>query len=207
MRVYLVRHGETIWNTEGRIQGWKNSNLTNKGIEDAKSLGKYLRDINFQCAYTSPFERAVDTTRYIIGDRKISIKENINFRELNFGLWEGQVFQDVRAKYPKEHYNLWNNPEIYEPINGEYLEVFRNRVRNGLKDVINSNYDGDILLVTHALVVKAIYSIAKELPIAQIWDTPKIGNTSLTILDIDKQTHKITIIQEASTEHLNRELV
>ena len=56
MRIYLVRHGETIWNTEGRIQGWKNSNLTEKGIEDAKALGKYLRDVDFQCAFTSPFQ-------------------------------------------------------------------------------------------------------------------------------------------------------
>ena len=69
MRIYLVRHGETIWNTEGRIQGWKNSNLTEKGIEDAKALGKYLRDVDFQCAFTSPFQRAIDTTKFILGDK------------------------------------------------------------------------------------------------------------------------------------------
>ena len=83
MRIYLVRHGETIWNTEGRIQGWKNSNLTEKGIEDAKALGKYLRDVDFQCAFTSPFQRAIDTTKFILGDKNIVITSNDNFRELN----------------------------------------------------------------------------------------------------------------------------
>ena len=108
MRIYLVRHGETIWNTEGRIQGWKNSNLTEKGIEDAKALGKYLRDVDFQCAFTSPFQRAIDTTKFILGDKNIVITSNDNFRELNFGTWEGRVFQDVKAEYPEQHYNLWN---------------------------------------------------------------------------------------------------
>ena len=74
MRIYLVRHGETIWNTEGRIQGWKNSNLTEKGIEDAKALGKYLRDVDFQCAFTSPFQRAIDTTKFIFRNKMNHLK-------------------------------------------------------------------------------------------------------------------------------------
>ena len=80
MRIYLVRHGETIWNTEGRIQGWKNSNLTEKGIEDAKALGKYLRDVDFQCAFTSPFQRAIDTTKFILGDKNIVIDYTALFK-------------------------------------------------------------------------------------------------------------------------------
>lgn len=207
MKIYLVRHGETKWNTEGRIQGWKNSDLTNKGIEDAKALGQYLDEVNFDCAYSSPFQRAIDTTNCIIGDKDIKVNINFNFRELNFGCWEGRVFSEVKEEYPEEHYNLWNKPEIYKPIDGEDLENFRARVQNGLNDIKDNNYDGNILLVTHALVVKAIYNIARNLPIEEIWNTPRIGNTSLTILELNNKTGDIKILQEASTKHLEAELV
>ena len=109
--------------------------MKEKGIEDAKALGKYLRDVDFQCAFTSPFQRAIDTTKFILGDKNIVITSNDNFRELNFGTWEGRVFQDVKAEYPEQHYNLWNKPEAYIPVDGEYLEEYRERVRQGINDI------------------------------------------------------------------------
>ena len=57
MKIYITRHGETKWNIQGRMQGWKNSDLTEKGIENAKKLGKSLKEINFDCIYSSPSGR------------------------------------------------------------------------------------------------------------------------------------------------------
>lgn len=205
MRIYLVRHGETQWNVEGRIQGWKNSKLTEKGIKDALALGRYLKEVNFKCVYTSPFERAYDTAKYIVGHRQCKILVNDNFRELNFGQWEGQDFNTVRSNYPDEEYNLWNAPASYISVGGENIDEFLKRVKAGLLEIINNNHQGNILLVTHALVIKAIYNIIRQLPLEDIWNAPKIGNTSLTILEVDKGLNNVKILQEANTEYLNVE--
>ena len=68
MRIYLARHGQTIYNTQRIAQGWADSPLTELGIEQAKQLGQYLKDIDFKVAFSSDLERALNTLKIAIQD-------------------------------------------------------------------------------------------------------------------------------------------
>ena len=73
MRIFLARHGQTVYNIEKRIQGWSDSPLTDLGINQAKQLGEYLKDIDFNIAYSSDAKRALETLKLAIADRDIDI--------------------------------------------------------------------------------------------------------------------------------------
>lgn len=91
--LYMVRHGQTILNSYNRLQGWCDSPLTQKGINDAKSAGKHLADIKFDKAYHSDTTRAMRTCHFILENnhhsQDIMPSELKNFREQSFGYFEG----------------------------------------------------------------------------------------------------------------------
>lgn len=201
MKIYLTRHGETEWNKELRMQGWKNSNLTEKGIEDAKSLGKHLKNIDFDLIYSSPLKRALDTAKYIRGIKDTKIVINENFKEMNFGLWEGMNEEELTKQYPKEYEIFLQKPQLFKPFGGETFIEFVQRVEKGLYDVIDSNSNTDnILIVAHAVVIKAIMKIVKGYKIEKLWSLPFIRGTSITVLEVENRNIKILL--EGDTSHI-----
>ena len=95
MKIYLVRHGETVFNTMGVLQGWNNSDLTEKGIEVAKNLGEELADVKFDKVFSSDLKRAADTARLIV-NREPETTELL--REIDMGDWSGRHISEVIEK-------------------------------------------------------------------------------------------------------------
>jgi len=203
MKIYIARHGQTIWNTEHRMQGWQDSNLSPKGIEDAKKLGKSLRDIKFDSMYSSPLGRAFDTAKYVRGDRSTEIITIDYFKEMNFGKWEGMFDSDVKEQYPEEHNNFWKQPHLFQPIEGESFDILAARVKKGLDNLIERTIENseNIMLVTHTCVIKSILALVNNYPINEFWNPPFIHATSLTVLNVDEK--EIKTIMVADTSHLD----
>lgn len=200
MKIYITRHGETEWNRIGKMQGWENSRLTEKGIGNAKRLGASLREVNIDCIYCSPLGRAVETAEYIKGERDIKIILNESLKEMCFGVWEGMMHSDIKEIFPDQHQNFWQRPELYEPIKGESYPEFIKRVRTGFYDIINNAQGKDILIVTHAGVKKAIYSFLKNISIENFWGPPFMYDTCLTVLE--KEEDEIRFVLEGDISHL-----
>lgn len=201
MKIYLTRHGETIWNTEYKMQGWKNSDLTSKGINNAKKLGKHLTNINFDYVYCSPLGRAKETANLILENRNISIIYDNDLKEMNFGALEGMSNSEVDLLYADQKFNFLNQPHLYETIGGESFEVLLIRVNNWLNKIKNDHINDTILVVTHTCIIKAIYSILKNLPIEKFWSLPYVYDTSLTILEITEDG--FSFLAESDTSHLS----
>ncbi|MGE5628335.1 MAG: histidine phosphatase family protein [Solirubrobacterales bacterium] len=203
MRIYIARHGQTVWNTEHRMQGWRDSELSEKGIADAKRLASRIQHIQFDSIISSPLGRALNTAQYVKGDKEKEIVIVDSFKEMNFGEWEGMYDSEVKEKYPVEHYNFWKKPELFKPLKGESFSELIARVDDGLKKLIEKNKDvnENILLVTHTCVIKSILSIIKAYKVEEFWNPPYIYATSLTILEVDNNNMKT--ILEADTSHLN----
>lgn len=201
MKIYLTRHGETEWNKLGKMQGWKNSNLTEKGIEHAKKLGQSLKDVDFDCIYCSPLGRAIETAECIKGDRDISIIIKESLKEMGFGSWEGMEHSKVEELYSVEKYNFWNKPHLYEPIHGESYQDLINRAREALDEIIKNSKCENILVVSHAAFIKALYLTIKEDCLENFWNPPFLHGTCLTVLEVID--NKINIILEADMSHLD----
>ena len=199
LKLYITRHGETEWNTIGKMQGWQNSDLTEKGVEDAIRLGERLKNIDFGKIYSSPLGRANDTANHIKGNRDIEIELLDGLKEMGFGLWEGVEREKVMELNKEEHYNFWNKPELYKREDGENFDELFQRVEDSLRYIIENSSDENILIVSHAVTIKAIYSLINNYTIEEFWTLPYIDGTSLTILEIDGEEKKF--ILEADTSH------
>ncbi|NHM33892.1 histidine phosphatase family protein [Neobacillus terrae] len=123
LTLYITRHGETVWNTQKRIQGWKDSALTETGKQNALSLGERLTHIPFEAVYSSPSGRTKETARLICGERKIPIFYDENLREINLGDWEGETHTTIKEKYEAAYQHFWNQPHLYVPASGESFNM------------------------------------------------------------------------------------
>lgn len=205
LNLYITRHGETQWNVEGRMQGWKNSELTLKGIRNAEALGKRLESADMRVIYSSSSQRAVHTAELIRGNRKIDIITDENLREINLGDWEGMA-KDEFSESDKEGLEIfWNRPHQYKAVSGEDFYQVRARIEAVLNKIISENKDCSILIVSHAVIVKTIMSIFKGIPIEDLWKQPFIYGTSLCKVEIDNTSQagkfRAKVLMEGDMSH------
>ena len=144
--IYLIRHGQTEWNLEGKMQGHNDSPLTKVGITQAQKLHDRLINKKIHSIYSSESKRAYDTAKIIQGNRNIPFYTSEGLKEINMGKWEGMKQTDIMAQYPNDWNNFWKNPEKYTPIGeGESYKKFINRVIPTLNNIISSNQGKNIL--------------------------------------------------------------
>lgn len=202
LRLYITRHGETEWNIEKRFQGWGNSPLTEKGINQAILLSTRLKDIEFNAIYSSPLERAYKTAEILKRSRNIEIKKLKDLREINLGKWQGVNYESFNGVYPKELYLFWNKPHLYKNETGEDFYQVKERVKKVLNTIIKDN-EGNVLIVTHGIILKIILSIYEKVEVKDLWKTTYSGNTSLTVIEVNND--KFNIIMSGDISHLKGE--
>lgn len=198
--LYITRHGETEWNTEKRMQGWLDSNLTENGIKNAISLGERLKETELTAIYSSSSGRTKATTNLIRGERDIPVIYDENLREIKLGQWEGKTHTSIKEMYPSEYESFWNAPHLFKTVGGETFEETRARAIQVLNRIKSENKSGNILIVTHSVVIKCLYSYFKNSPIETLWDPPYIHDTSLTIIEMNEKGFKIVL--EGDITHL-----
>ncbi len=201
MKIYITRHGETEWNEAGKMQGWKNSNLTEKGIANAISLGKSLKHIDFDCVYCSPLERALETAKHILGDKNTEIIINEDLKEMGFGIWEGLGREEIESSYAEEYNNFWNRPHLYTGVQGESYQELIDRVKRAMETIVAEAKGENILVVAHAAVIKAIFTIVKQHSLEEFWKPPYMHGTCLSIIEVDNGGFSFTL--EADISHLD----
>lgn len=202
MKVYITRHGTTEWNIQRRLQGWKDSNLTEEGVMRAVNLGKRLKDIEFDIMFSSPLNRALETTKLIRGNKNTKIVTHDGLKELGLGIWEGMVLDSIEKEYPKEYHLYRNNPMEYIPIQGEtYLDLF-NRVEDFLNEIKAMDVE-NILVVSHGVTIKAMLKIIKNLSLDEFSELPVYTGTALNIVEVHGDNFKL--ISENDISHIEYE--
>lgn len=201
MKIYLIRHGQTEWNVIKKLQGWNNSELTEKGIEDAKNLRERLKDIDFDVIYSSPQKRALDTANIIKGDRNIEIIKLEELKEIRFGVWQGMTLEKVKEKYPKDYDDYFNRPHLYKPIgDGESLRDIYNRAEQAYKKILKGNEE-NVLVVSHGVTLKALRAIVKNISLEEFSELEVHPGTALNI--IENINGKMQLVLEGDTSHMD----
>lgn len=141
-QLYFIRHGQTEANVKGILTGRLETNLTQKGIDDAATLSKELKE-DFDYYYCSPLTRTHQTLRAIKGDVDFIIDERIT--EVSSGDWQGKL----KSELPEEEYDLYKKG-LLNPPNGESLEDVDKRIKSFLEDMFSKYKENEkILVVTH----------------------------------------------------------
>lgn len=183
--LYIVRHGETEWNKENKMQGRLNSNLTNNGISQAMNLAEIIKNEKIDVIYTSPSSRAIQTTNYLnkFLNKQVNLCPSLD--ELSMGNWEGVTYTEIQKKFPNEWYNFWNDPVSYKALNGgETFENLIERITLGIEDIICENQNQNILLVSHRITIRFLLSYLLE---KHVVDIPDLDSTSLSKISINNK--------------------
>ncbi|CAM3814080.1 histidine phosphatase family protein [Mesobacillus thioparans] len=199
LNLYVIRHGETEWNKEKRSQGRLDSSLTDKGKEDARLLGARLHDTEFKQIISSPSGRTLETAKLIRGEREIPLLTDERLMEIDLGEWQGKTEDEIKTIYPDEFHTYWNEPDIYTSIGGETFLQVQQRLVDFLEDLEKTVTNGNVLIVTHGVVIKTLYLLCHNSTLKHLWDPPFIHGTSLTILTLDAGRKELLL--EACVSH------
>lgn len=176
---YIIRHGETVFNRKGRIQGWCDSPLTDLGVSQAKQLGKELKNIPFDVCFCSTSERAIDTANYILEGRNIKIISSKKLKEQSFGDFEAEksvnIFKDGVSF-----------PDGYRFCGGENHSDVIERVMNELKKIASEYPNANVLVVCHGSAIKHIVNyLSPGFVMEKPTTAALVPNCSITQIDYD----------------------
>ncbi|WP_176551249.1 histidine phosphatase family protein [Bacillus sp. AFS040349] len=155
LTLYFVRHGETQYNVERRMQGFCDSPLTEKGISQAKSVGKGLSDIDFIAAYSSDSQRVLDTAKYAIRDRDIPLNPDARLKEMNFGVLEALLEDEIPNLYGDALEKLFSlDINACAPEGETYAQLFE-RTEQAINEVVekHASEGGNILIFSHGVTI------------------------------------------------------
>lgn len=202
LNLYFVRHGQTEWNVAKKIQGRKDSKLTEQGLKHVEKLRDHLIDFKWTAVYSSPSKRALKTTEIIIGSQSFhSINKDERLMEMHLGDWEGMTMQEIENINAKQHHYYWEKPSQFLNETGESFGEVKERVEAFIHDLLLNYESGNILIVTHGVVIKMVQLIGNQLGMDMLWKTPYIEGTSLTKLKVENKILEVQL--EGDLAHLN----
>lgn len=172
-RFVLIRHGQTYWNKRKKMQGQVNIPLNEAGIQQAEKLAQELKEYDFQACFSSPLDRAFETARVVVGDRKIPMIKHELLIEQGYTVCEGQ-WQPLVYRLPCcRMYHYVSHPEKYvPPIGAESMQDMINRGKRVLDEVLRpaaEKYD-TVLVGAHGVIICAILDWLEKVPVADFWD-------------------------------------
>ena len=179
-KIVLVRHGETVWNTERKWQGYKNSPLTQNGIDQARAVAQRLKEMSFTTLYSSPLGRAMQTAEIISEATHHEIIKVSGIMERSTGVFEGLSIDEIKANYPDELQDFENSGPDYAPPGGESARQHEQRVMQSLTELAARHPNEQVLVVTHGGVLNRLLRNVLGIGL----DTPrnfKIMNTSINV--------------------------
>ena len=160
---YYVRHGQTLFNQLGRMQGWCDSPLTEKGREDARKAKEKLSGVDLKHAYASVSGRCRETCEILLEGREIPVSYRKELREYNFGTWEGTRINNHVKEIDAIRFHTFDWTEY----GGENYEMVLQRVKKAWDEIYEEAEDGDhVLIVSHGAVflhmIDGLFHLDKE---------------------------------------------
>lgn len=171
MELLFVRHGETDWNARGWIQGQTDTPLNDIGRAQADELACALKRERIKpCGlYTSPQRRAMETARILgmaLGLKPVPME---GLREISFGIWEGNSWETIQARWPEEFARYQQDRFHTPPPNGESYAQLLSRVLPALSSMVQGQEEGKTcLVVAHSAVIKAVLCRLYGVPFSEI---------------------------------------
>ena len=174
----LIRHGETLWNTQLRMQGSLDSDLTPKGESQIKAVGEWMKEVPFDYLYSSDTARAHKTADAIRKFTGHNLNLDKRLREKNLGVFEGLTSEEARERYPETFQQFKNAGINYIIDQGESTQQLLERALDAIEEIRDRHLHKVAVVVTHGGVVRVLMKHVLGIPL----DAPTqflIGNTGI----------------------------
>ncbi len=194
--LYLIRHGQTDHNREGRIQGFTEADLSKLGRQQAERLRPRLDGIEFAAVYSSSLRRASETAAAAVGHR-YDIEQRNNLREICLGEWEDRLASELRASHPHEVKLWFEKPSELRIPGAETIDEFRERVFAELEGLRALHPTDNVALFVHGGVICAYLTKLLGMKSDDIWRF-KIHNASLTCVAFPDGRPRVELLGDTS---------
>ena len=157
MKIYVVRHGQTEWNLESRIQGSEDIDLTDAGRAEAYELKNLIADIDIDVVFTSPLVRARETAEILANDNLLIMVDE-RLTERSWGDNEGKLLSQVDTS------DCWDVNLNMDDNNIERIQDFMSRISEFIEDIKIKYHGKNVLIVAHSAIVRAIHYLLGRIP-------------------------------------------
>ena len=198
-RLYLVRHGQTVTNKEGRFCGHSETQLTTLGQEQARALGRRLAREKIDAVYTSDYSRAMETAALVVGERAVTAGVDLDLRELHYGEWELEREFDVRKRAGEQYKLMRDEHPDWRPPGGETVAEVRERTRAAFDRIVAANHGKRVLVVSHGTALNCLLSSLLETPLTHVFRI-EMANCGLT--EVHVRSGRAYIMRMNDTAHL-----
>ena len=202
--IWLVRHGETPWNAERRVQGWEDISLNETGVEQARALGRHIKNLTqagqrLDAVYTSDLKRAHATAQTVADEVGLPLNIHKGVRERHFGVLQGLVYDEMDARAP-EAAAIWRarDPNAELP-GGESLGFFYARVVEAINEIAARHVGQRVMVVSHGGAMDIVWRHANQVSLQAPRQAPLL-NASLIRLNVSPQGW--SVIRWGDVDHL-----
>jgi 2,3-bisphosphoglycerate-dependent phosphoglycerate mutase len=198
MLLYLVRHGETTYNAEHRIQGQSDAPLSESGRRQSRAVADALAECSIDAVYASPLRRALDTARDTADRHKLPVQTDARLMELNAGVFEGHLRSELADVYPEELARWLGGEADFTIPGGESRQQLRQRGCDAIRSIAAGPYR-QVAVVAHGglltVVLRALLNMQEPLP------PFALANGSITRVSVDDRG-RFSLLGLNETEHL-----
>lgn len=167
--LYIIRHGETIWNRDGRFQGSTDIPLSEMGRAQARRVAKVLADKPLDAVYSSPLCRALVTAEAVAEKHGLAVRIVDDLQEINVGQWSGKTWTEIKKLWPELEKRWSQDPMTSDPPpGGEVYQEFQQRCLKALDEIAAAHQDSEkVAVVCHGGVIKTVMVALLGMP----WNT------------------------------------
>lgn len=195
MKLILVRHGETLWNRENRIQGHTDVELSDHGRTQIQKLALSLQEEKIEAIYSSPLTRAYETAQAIVRFHDMDINIERDLRELNHGDFESLTLQELKENHSLFIKQWMEDPGSVVMPNGESLSQVQIRVWDVIRNIIETSKD--TLVVSHGMAIMTILCKIKNLSLSQGRQV-FVDMASKTVVEFENGQGIVTLFNDTS---------
>lgn len=201
-RIVAIRHGETAWNVDTRIQGHLDIPLNDTGLWQANQVARALADEPIAAIYTSDLQRAHATAQAVARTTGAPLTTHTGLRERSFGHFQGRTFAEIESELPDDAYRWRKRDPHYAPEGGESLVTFRERIERTVAQLAQQHLGEQVVMVAHGGVLDALYRLATRQDI-QAPRTWQLSNAAINRLLWTPDG--LSLVGWADTQHLDQQ--
>ncbi|MEM6654713.1 MAG: histidine phosphatase family protein [Planctomycetota bacterium] len=184
-RLLLIRPGVTEYDQQGRIQGTLDIPLSEDGRVQAESLADTVRQAAVEAVYASPCQSAQQTAKLLAAAADVKLKSVEKLQNLDYGLWQGMLVDDVKTKQPKVYRQWQEQPETVCPPQGETVTIAKQRVTEALKKIVKRHKpESAIAVVAPEPVASLIRHVLLQEDLGDFWNAAD-GCGSVEVLEVE----------------------
>ena len=197
---FIVRHGETEWNAQGRTQGHTDIGLSEIGDQQAGLVAQRLAGVKFDVAYCSDLRRSTDTAKKILGQRIVSLHTTPSLREYDKGVFEGLTVEQSKVRFPELYASSLIKDLDFAPPGGESTRQVSLRLGNFMMDLRERHHQDTVLIVGHGGALRSAFVALMELPLEANWRF-LLANCGLSVVDVYPDIAVLSLYND--TSHLD----